>query len=201
MIITPAKHGLEDIVGVSTTPRTPGLHISEIYNDLYQDMEPKRFVRGSAPDPLRLEAGLALENMVEQGLKERFVGGIERPGEFVTEEGILYTPDLIIFDSGPRCRLGEIKLTWMLSREVPRTVVHSFPPQFEKWFTQIKSYCYHLDLLEARLIAYFVNGDNRPPRPELLAWDIEFTKAELQRNWQMMMNHARSKPYLRDRLR
>lgn len=201
MIITPVRHGLEDIVGVSTTPRTPGLHMSEIYNDLYQDMEPKRFVRGSAPDPLRLEAGLALENMVEQGLKER-LAWVERPGEFITAEGIIYTPDLIIWNTDPRQnRLGEIKLTWMLSREVPRTVVNSFPPQFDKWFTQMKAYCYHLDLLDARLMAYFVNGDNRPPRPELLAWDIEFTQAELQRNWQMLLNHARSKSYLRDRLR
>lgn len=192
MIITPVKHGLEGVVGVSTGYRSPGLHMSTIYNDLYQDLEPKRFTRGTAPDPLRLEAGLAFEDMLEEGLKRRLAG--ERPGEFTTAEGIIYSPDLIIFNG--ETRLGEIKLTWMSSKEVPREAANGFPPKFDKYFTQMKAYCFHLELAHARLLAFFVNGNYHPPKPELLAWDIEFTKRELEENWTMLRNHARSKGML-----
>jgi hypothetical protein len=192
VIIVPVKHGLEGVVGVSVGHRSPGLHMSNIYNDLYQDLEPKRFTRGTLPDPLRLEAGLAFEDMLEEGLKRRLCG--ERPPEMVTEEGIFYSPDLIIFNG--HTRLGEIKLTWMSSKEVPREAANGFPPKFDKYFTQMKAYCHHLDLGHARLLAFFVNGDYRPPKPELLAWDIEFTPRELRENWQMLLNHARHKRML-----
>ncbi len=167
--------------------------MSTIYNDLFQDLEPKRFKKGTPLDPLRLEAGLILEQTLEQGLISRANGG-ERPPEQVTNEGIFYSPDLIIFDEV--IRLGEIKLTWMSSKEVPRETANGFPPKFEKYFVQMKAYCHHLDLGHARLLAYFVNGDYRPPRPELLAWDIDFTARELQENWTMLKNHARSKRML-----
>ena len=194
MKIVPVKHGLEGIIGVSTGYRTPGLHMSEIYNDLFQDLEPKRYIKGSKPDVLRMEAGLAFEDLLEEGIKKRLCA--DRPGEFTTEEGIIFTPDLIIFNGAPRGRLGEIKLTWMSSKEVPRDLANGFPPKFDKYFVQMKAYCHHLDLGHARLLAFFVNGDYRPPKPELLAWDIEFTPRELRENWQMLLNHAKHKRML-----
>ena len=193
MIITPCSHGLEGI-GVSTGYRSPGLHMSTIYNSLYQELEPKRFIKGSTPDPLRLEAGLAFESLLEEGIKQRLCG--ERMGEFITAEGIVYSPDLILFNSAPTERLGEIKLTWLSSKDVPREPANGFPPKFDKYFTQMKAYCYHLETCYARLITFFVNGTYRPPQPELLAWDVEFTKRELAENWQMLLNHAMHKRLL-----
>ena len=195
MKIVPVAHGLEDIIGVSTGYRSPGLHMSQIYGDLYQDLEPKRYKRGVPMDMLRVEAGLALETVLEKGLRDRWCA--ERPGEFVTDEGIAYTPDMIIFNGS--IKLGEIKLTWMSSKDVPREPANNFPPKFNKYVTQMAAYCYHLDLNEARLLTYFVNGTG--PGPEMLAWNIEFTKRELEENWRMQLNHARSKPYLRERLK
>lgn len=194
MRITPVPHGID--LGVSTLPRTPGLHMSTCYNDFYCDLEPKRFDRHSAPDPLKLEAGLALESVLEEGLKARMT---ERPGEFVEpEHGIIYSPDLIIFNG--ETRLGEIKLTWMSSREVPREEAHSFPEKFSKWFTQMKLYARCLDTPHARLLAFFVNGlydrGRGGGRPELLAWDILFTKRELDDEWRTIMNHSKRKGLL-----
>ena len=189
MKIIPIPHDLD--LAVSTLPRSPGLHMSEIYNDLYQDLEPKRYQRGTAPDPLRLEAGLALESILEEGLKRRLA---QRPGEFRTPEGIIFSPDLLI--SNDHLRLGEIKLTWMSSRDVPHEQANSFPPKFDKWFTQVKSYCHALETPWARLYAFFVNGDYKPPSPELLAWDIEFSKRELGENMSALLNHARHKRLL-----
>lgn len=165
--------------------------MSSIYSDLYRDLEPKRFVKGSVPNPLFLELGLALETVLEKGLRDRWCA--ERPPEMFTPEGIAYSPDLIIFEDG-RTRLGEIKLTWMSNKEVPRTEANAFPPKFDRYFTQMKAYCYHLQTSSARLLAYFVNGQNR--MPELFAWDVEFTSRELAENWSMLLSHARHKRML-----
>ena len=189
MKITPVPHGLD--LGISHALRSGGLHMSDIYNDLFQELEPKRYKRDEAPDPLRIEAGLALEQTLEQGLKQRLGN---RPGEFITTDGVVYSPDLLIFNG--ETRLGEIKLTWMSSREVPRETAAGFPPKFDKYFVQMKAYCHHLETPYARLLAYFVNGDYRPPRPELLAWDITFTAQELRDNYQMLLNHARNRGML-----
>ena len=170
--------------------------MSTIYNDLYQDLEPKRYVRGSVPDPLRLEAGLALEAILEEGLKRRLAG--ERPDEFVSDEGIIFSPDLIIFNH--ETRVGEMKLTWLSSKEVPREPANNLPPKFDKWVCQMMAYCRCLDTPHARLIAFFVNGDYRSRKtkgsvggPELLAWDLTFSSRELNENWSGLMNHAQHK--------
>lgn len=182
-------------MGKSPGVRTPGLHMSSIYNDLFQDLEPTRYLRGTAPDPLRLEAGLAFESFLEDAIKARLTNsGSGRPDEMISDEGILYNPDLILFNGSTR--LGEIKLTWLSSGDVPRESANAFPPKFDKYFVQMKSYCRCLHTPYARLIAFFVNGTYKPPMPELLAWDIEFTKRELDENWTMMMSHAKFKGML-----
>lgn len=182
MKITPVEHDLQ--LAVSSIPRSPGLHMSDIYGSLYKELEPNRFKDGPM-DLLKLEAGLTLEAIFEEGLKRRL---IERPGEFTTEEGIIYTPDLLIFNHVTR--LGEIKLTWM---SMHQGIEHQ---KFDKWFCQMKSYCYHLQTPYARLYAFFVNGNYRPSTPAIRAWDIEFTAQELRDNWACLINHAKHKRLL-----
>jgi hypothetical protein len=205
MIITPCPHGLEELLGKSSAPRSGGLHMSTIYNDLYSGLEPKRFDKSKPMDPLRLEAGLALEEMLEEGLRKR-LRGPQRPGEFVNADGIAFSPDLIIFNGS--VKLGEIKLTWMSSKGVPREPGGTFPQKFDKYFTQMQCYCHALETSHARLIAFFVNGQNyfkgragQPgdPQgygPELLAWDIEFSAREIREGYQMVLNHARHRGML-----
>lgn len=202
MQIVPIEHGFAELLGHSFGSRTPGLHISQIYGGLYEELEPTRFVKGSIPDPLRLEAGLAFESILEEGLKQRLCGG--RPGEIVSEEGIICSPDLIVFNGSTR--VGEIKLTWMSSREVPREACNSFPPKFSKYFCQMLSYCHVLEVSEAQLIGFFINGkyefikqrdgSSIPSGPELLAWNITFTAREIRENWTMLMNYARQRKLL-----
>ena len=195
MKITPVPHDLDLLK--SDIVRSDGLHMSAIYNDYYQDAEPERFTRGSLPSAERMSMGFNLEAAMEAGLKSRMA---DRPGEFRTPEGIAFSPDLIIYNGVPR--LGEIKLTWMSSREVPRVKgLNCFPPKFDKWFSQVKCYGHHLEMPDQRLYAFFVNGDYTRHKgkgyvPELLAWDIEFSKREMKDEWDTMLAHARHKKLL-----
>lgn len=210
MKITPATlDGLQ--LGGSSEGRSAGLHMSDLYNSYFQEREPKRYDKSKPMDMVRVQAGLIFENILEEGLRASFgdmLGG-ERPGEFtVTVDGtpLSYTPDLIIFPE-KRTVLGEIKLTWMSAKECPispeqakRTGLPSnwdgrglisFPHRFEKFFVQMRAYCYHLNTSYARLLVYFVNGNYRPPAPCLLSWDFEFTNVELVENWKMLYHHAK----------
>lgn len=194
MLITPCPHGLEDIVGISPGGRThEKLHISDIYGryfDVVTPRKPNKFIEEAKP--LYMEAGLAFEQLLEDAFKKRLCG--ERPGELVTEEGIVYSPDLILFNGVTR--LGEVKVTWLSNRDVPREASNGFPAVFDKYFVQMMAYCKHLETPYARLIAYFVNADYRPPRPELLAWDIEFSRREIEENWRKLLNVARAEGML-----
>jgi len=174
--------------------RSPGLHMSDIYNSLYQELDPKRYKKGK-PNPLRMAAGLFLETGLETGLRSRLIVG-ERPGEYVSAEGIICSPDLIIFNS--HTRVGEIKLTWMSTKGVPREKMSSngFSTKFDKYMDQMMSYCHVLDTNLARLIVFFVNGDWKTFTPELLAWDLEFSRREMDECWARLMHHARQRSML-----
>ena len=201
--------------------RGVGVHMSDIYGRLYQKLDPKRYAGGGFDGVAwsRIELGLALEEMLEEGLVRRLM---ERPGEFRTPEGIYYNPDGLLFDSERidgvvrDLVVCELKLTWMTTKDCPITSEQAenagltwdetvswdgdpsaaFPPKFDKYFTQIKSYCYHLGTNHARLIVFFVNGDKRPPVPCILAWDIEFNEIELVEEWSMMVNFAKEEEML-----
>lgn len=194
MIITPIKCDLEDLgIGISTGPRSKGLHISDVYGALFQELEPKRFDKNRPLDPLRLELGLEFELILEEALRNRLTNAGERPGEMVTEEGIFYSPDLVIFNGVTR--VGEIKLTFMSCREMPteRTTA-GFPPKFDKWMVQVKAYCRCLETRYARLYALFVCGDYNKTTgmaPQFRAWDLEFSQRELDENWSMLMMFAK----------
>lgn len=195
MKITPVKHGLEDLIGKSTMVRGEGLHVSTIYNDLYQDLEPTRYRRGTVPDPLRLEAGLAFESFLEDALRQRLLPG-ERPSEFTHHEPgidtpIFFNPDLILFNG--ITRIGEIKLTWLSTRDAPREPANAFPPKWSKYTCQMMAYCHMLETPYAKLIGYFVNGPYTDMAPELLAWEVDFTARELQDNWDTLISQARLK--------
>lgn len=199
--------------------RSPGLHMSELYNALFKKLDPKRYdkrdVDGS-PLPFdlkRMELGTTWEELLEPALAVRLAG--YRLGEFYTKHdpkcahrktplpkgiicpcggGIAYTPDHI-FDIDGALILGEFKCTWYSAKDCPDD------PKFDKWIVQIKSYCHHLKLSRAYLIVLFVNGglDRRyhDHQPELHSWELQFTPRELQDNWSMLVRFAREEGILK----
>jgi hypothetical protein len=199
MEIIPLTHDLSPLL-LTQDPgaRSTGLHMSDIYNDMYQDLEPARFQRGSELPALRVAAGLACEQMLEEGMR-RLIGGVlkgERPGELSyrlpSGQVLAYSPDLL-FQEGDDMVLGEIKLTWMSSRDVPQITAARFPPKFDKYFTQMKLYCHCLGITKARLFVFFVNGDYKPPTPKLLGWDVIFSPRDIAEAWSAAMNHGTTK--------
>ena len=200
-------------IGDSGTIRAPILHASDIYNSLYEELEPKRFQRDRIPPPLLLEIGLIFEKMLEEGLLRKLASGpdIQRPGEFIHEDvfdghpvRLAYSPDLIITNG--EMRVGEIKATKM-SPGVPAAVIEAaehgdaeaieqcrgilLAPKFEKYHCQLKFYARMLGVRLGRFYAFFINGTYKPTMdPVFLAWDVEYTRDELDQNYAMCLYHA-----------
>jgi len=213
MILTPVvDHGLEIGAPTEGYVRTPGLHMSDIYNSLYKDLDPKRFGKPGGPDVVAMEYGSSFEEALEESiaanLARRMTGSSTRPGEFAaTAEGLIVpvgTPRSIIFSPDhffyeEETRLGEFKSTRM-------TIGGGLQQKkFDKWFCQMLCYGFPLKMQHARLVALFINGHGQwtpaevpgfgvlPSGPLLLMWDITFTARELIDNWAIIIRHARKK--------
>lgn len=187
MIVTEFPHGLTLAAPSPGYVRSPGLHASDIYGAFYKSIDPKRYDKRDDegnPTPFdltKMEMGVSFEEVLEPALAQRLLG--DRPGEFTSPEGIIYSPDYL-FDINGEVVLGEFKLTWYSSRDMP------YSEKAAKWITQVKLYCYWLQITKARLYVLFVNGGYKPPSPELLAWNLTFTELELERNWLMLRRFA-----------
>jgi hypothetical protein len=217
MLIESLDHGLQLAAPTEGYVRTLGLHMSDIYNDLYKGLNPKRYDKRDKDgnplpfDEVRMEVGSAFEEVLEPVIRSRIIQA-ERPGEFATQHsldcvyrnvrvrvgdavcpcgaGVIYSPDHFLFTDDGLFRLGEFKLTWMSIRKGIRD------KRFDKWFCQMKVYCKHLMTLHARLYALFVNGDYTDHSPQLLAWDITFSQKEVDEEWSTLLRHAKRKGML-----
>ena len=224
MLITAIEHGLD--LAKSYGKRGEGVHMSDLYGALYAALEPKRYAKKvDAPPPKeRWAVGMAFEEMLEEGLKRRIFNEnehetITRPGEFETEHtircprpkrrrtkgcgcvcggGVLYSPDLLIFNGSNRS--GEIKLNTMSAKGAPWKLgktYSGFDKKFDKYFCQIKTYNYHLGTTLGRLyscslreMVYFNEKDI------FRSWNIDFKQRELVEEWQMVLNFGVSKGLL-----
>lgn len=184
-------------LGHSSGPRSSGLHLSDIYKSLMARMQPKRF-SGGTMDMGKIETGLLFENMLERSLAEKFA--THRPGEVISDEGIAMTPDGVNLAEG--CG-EEYKCTWASTRHhdggtTPYTDGYGMPNQkFLHWFIQMKGYAKWLNTDTFLLRTLHVNGDYAHPyKPAFVTHRIRFTETEIQDNWRMLMNHARSEGML-----
>jgi hypothetical protein len=202
VICTEIDHGLDLNVPTEGYVRTPGLHMSDIYNSLYKDLDPKRFGGEGGPDQAKMSVGTGFEELLAKAMAERILG--ERPPEFAvmpdgetivpvgTPGSIIFSPDHFLYED--LTRLGEFKATWMsISKGIQ-------DKRFDKWYCQMKSYGKPLKMPDQRLYVLFVNGDYsyKPPHGgcSLRAWDVRFTQRELDSNWNTLMRHARKKGML-----
>lgn len=167
--------------------------MSDIYGSLYQTLQPSRYAvkrkeGPETPNATLIGLGLAWETHLEKVLVQAGINA-QRPGEFRTKEGIIFSPDLLI-DNGVT-RLGEIKLTRYAMTGDYRD------ERFAKWMTQCKAYCYHLETPYATLLALHVGGNYREVRdPTLVITELEFTPRELRDEWERLLRHAQEQRML-----
>lgn len=211
------KHGLVLAENAPDFTRSPGLHMSDIYNSLYKTIDPVRYDKRDEdgnPEELnraKLEAGMGLELRLELNIAAHY-GGC-RPGELFTQHarhcslhgtpvrsglllchcgaGVAYSPDWL-FDI-PTLILGEFKFSWYSMRDFPEL------DKFDKWQCQIMAYLYHLRLTTCWVFPYWVNGsyprgskgEFSPPTPSFDdAYELEYRPIELLDNWSALLQHA-----------
>lgn len=209
----PFKHGLVLAQNAPDFERSPGLHMSDIYNALYKKLDPRRYDKRDEdgnPEELnraKLEAGMGLELRLEPNIASVFGGS--RPGELFTQHartcpayrtpvrdgavlcacgaGVAYSPDWL-FDIAGRLILGEFKFSWYSCRDFPRD------RKFSKWLCQCKAYCYHLRVTDTWMFPFWVNGVYPTGAPTPLfedAYALTFTQRELDDNWSDLLRFAK----------
>ncbi len=188
MKVQPVDHGLDLLK--SDLVRSPGLHASDIYGSLFKSLDPKRYDYATDPDPVLLSMGTAWEKHLEYLL---IANGItaERPDEYLSPPmgpngvQVAFSPDLIIFNGVTR--LGEIKLTSMSAKSMPKTETNELPDKLDKYLCQMKLYARWLGLYDGWLAVLFLH---QPWKPELRCFNLTFTERELVDNELMCVNHA-----------
>lgn len=124
-------------------------------------------------------------SLLAMGIGISYSEHIERVGELHLDD-IYGTPDGINLVDWT---VEEFKATWRSSRR-------PLDPDFWHWLVQIKSYCTLLRATQARLRIFYVNGDYRESGPQYKCYRLEFTELELEDNWDMLKNHAKSKGWI-----
>lgn len=164
--------------------RPKGLHVSQIIGDICKQLYPD--VYGQALNVEKVTAGRTFEDWLERGFQEA-QSGIFRPPPLQVD-GVWLSPDGVNPDP---YQIEEYKLTWYSSTDWDPGCKRAWP-----WKIQIMAYCYALGVTEARLTVFFVNGNYKPPKPEVRQYQLTFTELELQETWLMLINHATAKGWL-----
>lgn len=155
-------------------------HVSEIIHDMLIDLGIEK--RGAAPNPYQFEKGYVWERLLSIALPNRAV----RPGELELD-GIVLSPDGIGFcDWIQESVVEEYKCTARSSKGNPTNNVG--------WMMQLKAYCKGVGVLSAVMRILYLNGDygrERAPIPG--TYLITFTQEELDKNWNAIVNYARSR--------
>lgn len=201
MKVRAIDHGLD--LNASDLVRSTGLHMSTIYNDLYQELEPKRFVKGSTPSPALLAVGTALEQYTER-LLLRFGVDATRPDEFRTPDkySIAFSPDLLIANGVMKG--GEIKATFMSMKGWPEPGKSdvAMPPKAAKYATQSMAYGHNLEIPDWIFYIWFLKGKwekkalEDQPLAQFRAFHVTYTAREMREEYEMLINHAKHKGML-----
>lgn len=189
MKVKPVKLGFD--LTMSDPHRGKGLHASDIYNDLYQELEPERYRKDGKPPDLLMALGLAWEQYLEKTLVSNGVL-CARPGELESPEGIKYSPDLLLVNG--QDRIGEIKLTSLSTRVGPTNA------KFAKYLTQGMIYAHWTEIPRVRYYVLHIHGNHKGAKfPVMNVWDVDFTARELRDNYKLLMQHARDKGMFDDK--
>ena len=157
------------------------LHLSDIYTDLENTLFP-RDTSADMNNPLWAEVGFLWEDVLTRSLADHCS---ERPGE-VELDGIVGSPDGYDKSTGI---LDEYKCTW-------KSINNAHPENVWKWMTQVKGYCKMLGTNTVRFHILYIMGNYRGSGPLYRSYLFTFTDIEIEENWSMLVNHAKSRGWL-----
>jgi len=176
--------------------RSEGVHVYEIIRDLLDTlgMTPKQ---GDDDDDgqrrMQYEKGYLWEEILSAGFGNK---SPVRPGEMELD-GIIGSPDGIGFEDTEdengfkrtRSVVEEYKCTSKSSAKTPDEVT--------PWMMQVKGYC---KICGANVVVFrvlYINGNYRDIRyPVYRPYRLEFSQREIDENWEMLINHAKSRGWL-----
>jgi hypothetical protein len=166
-------------------PRSDGLHLSTILDDIEHTLEPNKYAGNSFNLAVCATFGFVWERVLEAHVVQARVdaGLLFRPGE-IERDGIVGTPDGYDAEG----ILEEWKCTWKSSKRD----VH----EFTRYLWQVKSYCHMLGVNKVNLRILFVVGSFWGEGPSCVCYQLTFTKRELVQNWNMIHGHAEGKGWI-----
>jgi hypothetical protein len=177
---------LADVTFDPGPPRSEGLHVSTIIQSMLRDMDAKKYGsdQDKAKQALFWQWGFAFERVMERAFAENRID-VLRPGE-LEMDGVYLTPDGVSLDDGAN---DEIKVTWRSPKGFP------YDQKWWNYITQFKAYCRVLGTNTVRVRKLYAVGDmGRLPSHE--AWELTFTNDEIEKNWQLLLRHAKQKGML-----
>ncbi len=180
-------------------PRTPGLHVSQIYQHIMRSIAPEKYKDewDEQSDAYAL-MGHAWEDLVGLVMGHQIRGeyGWIRAAE-MKMDGVLLTPDWLWMAPKRGPVVVDTKATWKSCRDCDDGGAFLNDVRFVAWKMQLLAYAHALDINHAELYVYFVIGDYQAgPKPQRKRWALEFTRAERVENWQMLLNTARREGWL-----
>lgn len=154
-------------------------HVSELI-----EMSLKSIGRGYSDSPPP-EGIMAMGRIWEYAAREKAnLLATETQGQFISspvveKDGVIASLDGYIVWAGDSAVL-EIKLKFSAPKD---------PRENFRWMSQVKSYCH---IMNAKRVIFIVGHLlHSPPRMVAVKYGLRFTEAELQENWQMIMNQAK----------
>ncbi len=107
-----------------------------------------------------------------------------RIGE-IKRDGIIMSPDYVDFGDGPECEtvVEEYKCTALSSSKSPT--------ENWKWMMQVKGYCKAVGATKCIFRVLHHMDIMWKPGECYKVWELVFTQAELDENWEAVLNHAK----------
>jgi hypothetical protein len=182
MRISIIDHGqwLDINSGPQARPRTSGIHLSGIITHIARLMGKLDREDDSLGFPLEVKLKMAMGLAWEDWLAAQYPHVEYHFGE-LEQDGILMSPDGLDLSAST---LYEFKVTWKSAFKT----LESYSDQW-MWCAQNKGYLRPLGWRNVRQVILFVNGDYRPMMPELITLSIEYTQAEIDANWALMLQY------------
>ena len=168
--------------GPNAQPRTSGIHLSGVIQHIalltgrLEKDDQEALTGFSLETKLMMALGLAWEDWLAHQLPH-----VDYHFGELSLDNILCTPDGLDIANDT---LYEFKTT----RKSSFRVLDNYDKQW-MWISQNQGYLKMLGWTKVRQIIYFINGDYRPMLPQVITLGIEYSQAEIDSNWALMLKY------------